>query len=368
MGILNLLLFTAAIAVNAQQAALTEDSRCGCYLLKGNDTTYFSKHRFFDFRNHDHHATVPPVIAEVKDTPNAPVTSPFFNSTDWTDFWMISNWNNSHGTRQDSSLLMVNSPNNVYLEANPSPTNPSPKSWLSLRTQRLPEFQTAAEIESLSAKFKFVSLRMLARTIGAQGAITAMFTYRHSEEYSQVQESDLEIRTSDPKNLIHCTNQPSLNSSGDVEARASKNATMPDGLEWSDWAVHRLDWTPGRTTWYVDEVEVARIEFQTPREVSNVILNAWSDGGEWTGDMEVGGSAYLQVQWFEILYNTTEKLEEERQGREEGEGVCHSVCSVDGTPEVGRPVMLWSNGVGRGLGVFGGWVPVVMVTVLFLLA
>ncbi|KAK4202732.1 concanavalin A-like lectin/glucanase domain-containing protein [Triangularia verruculosa] len=359
-----LLLFTGAVVVNAQQAALTEDARCGCYLIKRNETTYFKKHRFFDFRNHDHHASVPPVIESANDSPDAPVTSPFFNSTDWTDFWMISNWNNSHGVREDSTLLMVNSPNNVYLEANPSPNPSSPsKSWLSLRTQRLPKFQTTAEIESLSAKFKFVSIRMLARTIGARGAITAMFTYRHSEELAKVQESDLEIRTSDPKNLIHCTNQPSLNSEGDIEARASRNATMPDGLEWSDWAVHRLDWTPESTTWYVNDVEVADIAFQTPKDVSNIILNAWSDGGEWTENMTVGEAAYLQLQWFEILYNTTEV--EKREG---GEGGCNSVCSVDGSPEVGRPVMLWSNGVGRVVGMFGGWVMVTVVAVLFLVA
>ncbi|VBB86931.1 Putative Glycoside Hydrolase Family 16 [Podospora comata] len=363
MEILSLLLLGGAVGVNAQQAPLTEDSRCGCYLMKGNETAYFKEHRFFDFRNHHHHASVPPVITEVKDTSDAPITSPFFNSTEWTDFWMISNWNNSHGIREDSTLLMVNSPNNVYLEANHD-ADSSPKSWLSLRTERLQNFQTTAEIESLSAKFKFVSIRMLARTIGARGAITAMFTYRHSEDYYQVQESDLEIRTSDPKNVIHCTNQPSLDREGDVEVRASKNATMPNGLEWSDWAVHRLDWTPRSTTWYVNDIQVANIEFQTPKDVSNIILNAWSDGGEWTGNMTVGESAYLQLQWFEILYNTTEP--EKRQ--EQGQGVCHSVCSVDGSPEVGRPVMLWSNGGGRGAGVFMGWVPVMMVTVLFLLA
>ncbi|KAK4232026.1 xyloglucan endo-transglycosylase [Podospora fimiseda] len=240
---------------------------------------------------------------------------------------------------------MTNSPNNIFL---------SP-SYLSLRTARLETFQTSAEIESTSSKFKYLSIRTLTRTIGSPGAITALFTYRHSSDPSQVQESDLEIRTSDPESLIHYTNQPSLTKDGEVESRATRNSTLPNGLKWSDWLIHRLDWTPEYTAWYVNDILVAQISFQVPRDESNIILNAWSDGGEWTGNMSVGGQAELQVKWIEIVYNSTEaeggkiKMTSKAKKEKNEGGICGAVCGIDGTgvEEVGKPVLLWDNGGGE---------------------
>lgn len=358
---LAILLSATAPLADAAEPALTDDSKCGCYLSKGSDTTYFTNHRFFDFRNHAHHASIPPVIQKFEDTSGAARTSSYFNSTEWTDFWMLGSWDRTNNSRNDAAVKIVNSPNNVYLEAN-SESNASPKSWLTLRTQRLQSFQTAAEIESLSANFTFLSMRMLSRTMGDPGAIIAMFTYRDSKELSKVQESDLEIRTGDPKNLIHYTNQPSYTENGDLVPNATKNVTMPDGLTWTQWAVHRLDWTPKMTTWYINDKQVAQIEFQTPKDQSNIILNSWSDGGKWTGNMTAGQSAYLQLQWFEIVYNSTvPQKKQKKQKRQQEEKRCNAVCSIDGTPELGTPVMLWNNGAselrGGGLGI---WLPLVM--------
>ncbi|KAK4186540.1 family 16 putative glycoside hydrolase [Podospora australis] len=360
-----ILLSATAPLANAAEPALTDDSKCGCYLMKGNDTSYFRNHRFFDFRDHAHHSGVPPAIREMDKTASAPPTSPYFTSPEFRDFWYLSVWDNSNGARPDATVKMVNSPNNVYLEGNSDP-NPSPKSWLTLRTQRLQGFQTAAEIASNSSDFLYLSMRMMARTTGSPGALTAMFTYRHSDELAKVQESDLEVRTSDPKNIVHYTNQPSYTDDGELVPNATKNATMPNGLKWSDWAVHRLDWAPKSTTWYVNDVQVAQIEFQTPREPSNILLNAWSDGGKWTGNMTLWDAAYLQLQWFEIVYNTTEPAQE----REENNKGCQAVCSIDSTRQLGKPVMLWNNGAARILQAGGGlgiWLPLAM-GVLFLVA
>jgi hypothetical protein len=340
-----LLISATAPSVTAEPT-LTDDSSCGCYLTNSNQSTYFTSHRFFDFRSLSQYAGVPDVIQDP--TAIANPTSGYFTSTEWTSFWMLGSWNNSgpHGARSDATVLMVNSPNNIYIEADSSP-NPSSATFLTLRTQRLPDFQTAAEIESASTSFKYLSLRMRARTLGAAGAITAMFTYRGAESLAEIQESDLEIRTSDPPSLIHYTNQPAYTEGGDVVPDATRNATMPGGLKWSDWATHRMDWMPGETVWYVDGVEVARIGFQVPRDESNVILNAWSDGGGWTGNMTGGEAAYLQVQWLEVVYNSTDGGEKRRVRRDGPAAGCQAVCSVDQTPQVGKPVMLWNNGAGR---------------------
>jgi beta-glucanase (GH16 family) len=295
------------------------------------------------------------------------MTSAYFSSTEWTDFWMLGSWNNSNRARSDATVLMVNSPNNIYIEAS-NEANPSSQTWLTLRTQRLADFQTAAEIESASAKFKYLSIRMRARTVGAAGAIAAMFTYRGADTLAEVQESDLEIRTSDPRNLIHYTNQPAYTDAGDTVPQATQNATMPGGRNWTDWAVHRMDWTPGETTWYVDDTQVAQIEFQAPRDESNLILNAWSDGGAWTGNMSRNDAAYLQVQWLEVVFNNTEvgKTADNKRRRDGASSGCAAVCSIDQTPQLGKPVMLWDNGAAgkrpNGGGRLVRWVPIGMVS------
>jgi hypothetical protein len=364
------LLLSATARLAIAEPTLTDDSQCSCYVNNDDQNTYFTSHRFFDFRNHGHHAGAPPVIEDAGSSSGADETSPYFTSPEWTSFWMLGSWNNSDSPREDATVTMINSPNNIYLEY---PEQESSQTHLTLRTQRLAAFQTAAEIESTSAKFKYLSIRMRARTLGAAGAIAAMFTYRHSDTLALVQESDLEIRTSDPPGLIHYTNQPAYTDAGDVVPDATLNATMPGARGWGDWAVHRMDWTPGKTTWFVDGKVVASIAFQVPRDESNIILNAWSDGGEWTGNMTAGAGAYLQVQWLEVVFNNTELGEGEGRRRkrdgEGGEGGCEAVCSVDQTPELGRPVMLWNNGAAGVNGVGGAvaWVPRGVVLLMVLL-
>ncbi|KAI1204044.1 hypothetical protein F5X97DRAFT_282906 [Nemania serpens] len=59
------------------------------------------------------------------------------------------------------------------------------------------------------------------------------------------------------------------------------------------WPEHRYDWTPGSSEWYVDGVRVAAISFQTPASPLSVLFNVWSDGGVWSGEMEVGRDAEM---------------------------------------------------------------------------
>jgi beta-glucanase (GH16 family) len=366
-------LLSAAAPLATAEPTLTDDSQCGCYINNDNSSTYFTDHRFFDFRSLSQYAGVPAVIQDLQSSPGAAPTSDYFRGTEWTSFWMLGSWNNSNNPRSDATVTMANSPNNIYIEANTDEDNPPSETYLTLRTQRLPDFQTAAEIESASAKFKYLSLRMRARTVGAAGAITAMFTYRGADALANIQEADLEIRTSDPRNLLHYTNQPAYTDAGDVVPEATHNATMPGGLDWTAWATHRMDWTPGLTTWWVDGEMVAQIAFQAPRDESNIILNAWSDGGKWTGNMTTFDAAYLQVQWLEVVFNSTEAAAAKTKVKRDGAGGCAVVCSVDQTPQLGKPVMLWNNAAAAGMRVNGGgrlvaWVPMGMVFAMVLLS
>ncbi|KAI8626931.1 glycoside hydrolase family 16 protein [Xylariaceae sp. FL1651] len=332
------------------------DVQCNCYLTNDSSASYFTTHKFFDFRSLSQYAKVPDPIADPYDSSQALATSNYFLADNWTTIWGIQSWNNSASVQTgDAPVLMVNSPNNIYIESN-GDENPSSDTFLTLRTMRMKDYQSSAEFESISKAYHFVSVRMYARTLGASGAVTAMFTYRDSGDptkLTSVQESDLEIRTMDPKDRVQYTNQPSYSSKGDDIPAATRNATTPVEADWSAWSFHRMDWNPKATTWYIDGQNVASIAFQVPRDPSQIIFNAWSDGGYWTGNMTVGSSAYLQIQWIDIVYNSTgnDKTTDKRSNddswslpaeKRDG-GACRNVCSIDDTTKTGTPVLLQSS-------------------------
>lgn len=373
------IIITASLPLVSASPALTDDSQCGCYVTNGSEVGYFTSHKFFDFRNLGQYQGVPSPITDKNASALASPTSSYFTTDSWTQMWDIQSWNNSGGARSDATTLMVNSPNNVYIEQSADASSGA-QTWLTLRTTKLPGFQTAAEIASKAQGFEFLSMRMLARTIGASGGCTAMFTYRQSPDLATVQEADLEVRTRDPRNTIQYTNQPSYTKNGDTVDDATVNATLPNGLDWTNWTIHRLDWTPKQSTWYVDGQKVAAISFQAPRDASYIILNSWSDGGQWTGNMSLNDAAYLQIQWFEVVYNATDKSKRDGVGdgslsrlgrllrRDSSQATCKAVCSVDETSKTGQPVMLWNNGASTLLGRTSAaiWAPL-LVTVILLL-
>jgi beta-glucanase (GH16 family) len=137
-----------------------------------------------------------------------------------------------------------------------------------------------------------------------------MFTWRCptvscSTSSSNVEEADIEILTSGPRNKIQLTNQPSESASGDTLPQATLNATLPGGVEWSAWNEYRYDWLPDLSSWYVNGASVGNISFQAPKNPAGLILNMWSNGGSWTGNMSIGAASYLQILWIEIAYNSS---------------------------------------------------------------
>lgn len=357
-------LFSATTAVET-----VEDASCGCFVSNGTNSGYYAKHAFFDFRQQAKYAGVPAVVEDTANVASAPVSSDFFKSDAWTSFWDIQTWDKKQGGAKESSkngpsndatVYMINSASNIYIE---KASNDSDATFLTMRTKRLEHFQTAAEFQTPGSNFQFLSLRMLARTVGAPGAVTAMFTYLGSNDPAKVQEADIEILTRDPRSVIQYTNQPSdLPDKGEI-TEATRNATLRGGVAWSDWAVHRLDWTPARSVWYVNGAEVASIAFQVPRDPSSVNFNSWSDGGSWSGNMTVGDEASLQIQWIEMLYNATDsgkrsaplpRDDDLRAGsgsrlvrRRGSHGACKVVCTIDETADIGKAALV-SNSTGSG--------------------
>lgn len=129
-------------------------------------------------------------------------------------------------------------------------------------------------------------------------------------------DADIEIRTNTQSAVVQYTNQPG----------ADPNATrvVEMATPWTAWQEHRYDWTPGASEWYVDGARVAAIDFQTPAAPLSVLLNVWSDGGVWSGEMEVGAEAEMQIRWLDLTFNSTSPRQPERGG-----GACGNVCVVD---------------------------------------
>lgn len=152
---------------------------------------------------------------------------------------------------------------------------------------------------------KYLSIRVLARVLGQPGAVAGVFTY-----YNDTTESDIEILTRDPKSSIEYSNQPTVNEAGASIPGSSFNISMPSagGRQWSDWNVHRLDWLPGISAWYLNGNLAASTKVHVPdggSKESRVIINMWSNGGFWSGNMSKGDKAELQIQWIEMVFNTS---------------------------------------------------------------
>ncbi|KAI1101704.1 glycoside hydrolase family 16 protein [Jackrogersella minutella] len=306
----------------SQAPSPVNPAQCQCYQTNGTTPAYFAHHKFFDFRNLANPA-VPAVINNRSQALSAPVTNAYFNSTNFTNTWSVQAWVDT-----SSVIYSTYSKNNVYVDKNTdSPAGSS--TYLTLRTYRHPagNFQSSAELQSISPNYQFLSMRMYARTKGASGAVTAMFTYRDADNEADVQEADMEVLTTDAANQVHYTNQPAT-VGGVSRPNATRKVTTPS---WSSWRTHRYDWTKGRSDWYVDGQNVTSITYQAPVDPATILFNAWSDGGNWSGVMAVGQAAYLQIQWIELIYNNT--------AEPSAYGHCANVCSLDLGTAPGVPAL-----------------------------
>lgn len=360
-SLLTSVVILAGIAQGAvKYAKVASDAQCNCFMANGSTSEYYMNHTFFDFRNLTQYAGVPTIIENSTESSTVNASSDYFNSEQWNSIWATQKWNNSDKNDElegSASVLVVKSPNNVYIESNDADNS---STYLTMRTKRLADFQTCAEVQTATSDYHYVSVRMLARTTGAAGGCAALFTYLDHGDSSNttVQEADIEMLTRGPRDKIQYTNQP-----GDTDVTAggeasTQNVTIPDGLTFGDWLVHRLDWTPDASIWYVNGQEVARIAVQTPKDPSYVLFNSWSNGATWTGNMTVGDEAVMQIQWLEMIYNTSTSANvTTKRGldisdvgpdgqlvrRDSDSEVCQVVCSIDDTTELGSAVLLWNG-------------------------
>ncbi|KAL1955456.1 hypothetical protein VTO42DRAFT_8550 [Malbranchea cinnamomea] len=313
---------------------------CDCYIVSGPDRGYFQHYGFYDFRR-PWRGTSPRgpddkdagrFYADDAATVRAPRSHPSLADTSFVRDWEVQEWE-----RQASPLYPVDtvtSFENVYL-SNDGP--PWSSSHLVLRTTRFPNYTSAAEVVSRARNIFHCSIRVRLRLYSplcarpkhlvvrstddlsnvsarasagaayfpplhlppASGAVAAIFTY-----FSHRSESDIEIRTSDPPTTVHYCNQPDWDPATDLEIPGSHDiVTLP--RPWTSWSTHRLDWLPTISRWYQDGVLQSEKTYGVPTDPSLLALNLWSNGGVWSGDMDVGSSVLMGIEWIEVAYNTT---------------------------------------------------------------
>lgn len=366
-NILGLFLVTRLGSANTpalvEPGSRDNSDRCECYLLSGSDAGYFQHHRFYDFRNTpsdvgNDYTIAPPLITDAQKAGGQEITSAYLSSTDFQRDWTILN------AVQDahSSVPSVNSAANVYISRNTS-VEARNSTYLTLRATRLVDFVSIAELDnnqknmfhsSIRARMRVIpnglpeTLAPIANTSAVDnatagsnsthpvdpGAVLGLFTYQ-----SDVQESDIEILTLDPITHVRSSNQPDFNvKTGPVDG-ASTDMTLPDGNIWTEWLDYRLDWFPQISRWYVNGQLQLEKSLNVPKKPSGLILNLWGDGGQWSGNMTVGGQVVAGIEWIEMVFNVSGSLKGSKQ---KDHTVCLVGCTVDGVKNIGFPELAYN--------------------------
>jgi beta-glucanase (GH16 family) len=207
-------------------------------------------------------------------------------------------------------------------------------SYLSLSTNRVDDkTQDSAEITFKEFNASYASVRVHGRVRGAPGAIAGIFTY-----LNDTQESDIEMMTRAPAQYIQYSNQPASLGEPSWEAipGATVNVSLPHMKQYTDWHVHRLDWTPGRSIYFLDgeQINTTTLHVPVPDPPSGLYIDMWSANSTWSGSMEIGKNATFDILWIELFFNTSNPA-----GAASAERVCaikNGNATVGGDATVGK--------------------------------
>jgi hypothetical protein len=401
--LLLLLQLTATFADDQLLTSSHDNSpECDCYLTTGPEQGYFQYYRFFDFRSISPQyfpSSVPKLVLS-SDAPADPsnpadVTSGYFTLPEYENNWLLQNFTSSDSST-GAAYEQVTTPANIWVGSDcGDPDSAGNDTCLVLRSSRRPEFQSTVEMDCLQGNMWRASIRARLRVVPTSeysstgggsgnadnahsvtgskivepGAVVGFFTFG-----SDKSESDIEILTRDPVNHIRYSNQPDYDAkTGNDVPGASTDAVMPDGKNWTQWITHRLDWFDGVSQYWVDDVLVLNKTKNVPPTPGGAVLNLWGDGGEWSGNMTVGGEVRVEVAWIDMAFNVSgdingpEDVGQQKRGLnllEKRDKHCDVGCWVD-QGRVGYPVKAFNatGNDGVALGVEGGvwkWVMVAL--------
>ncbi|ODA79034.1 hypothetical protein RJ55_04625 [Drechmeria coniospora] len=252
---------------------------CTSFTVNGSNPTVFSFYRFYDFRKASASTTLQQGQATIYQpgSGSLPPTQQVSGSSNLSD-WMV-----QYSHREPS---LAGRPSLDYLPANVVIDN---------------DTQQGGQLFFGLADVTSVSFRVSAYISGDPGAVAGIFTYRND-----TQESDIEVLTRESGHNVHFTNQPSQDDNGQDVPGASQNITLPAGGTVINWMNYRLDWFKDsqESVWYVNGLKLANTTINVPEAASTLILNMWSNGGYWSGNMAVGDLATLKIRWIEVAFNS----------------------------------------------------------------
>jgi len=154
-----------------------------------------------------------------------------------------------------------------------------------------------AEIRTTVDDILYGSVRTVAKASTAAGSCHGFFFYKND-----TQETDIEILTSKP-GKIHFTNQ-AVSGHGNPSTCTSH---APEDLS-SAYHEYRIDWMPGKTTFYIDGVLKRTLTENVPSIPGPWIWNNWSNGGDWTMGPPKETSD-LRIRHIEGYFNRTSVTE-----------------------------------------------------------
>ncbi|PWW71605.1 Glycoside Hydrolase Family 16 protein, partial [Tuber magnatum] len=129
-----------------------------------------------------------------------------------------------------------------------------------------------------------------------------------------------------------------------TEAEKLKKRSSPTALiKYDEWHTHRIDWVDGKSSWFVDGEHLLDKKYGVPTVPSYFVMNLWSDGGVWSGNMTKGQSVYMEIEFVEMAFNITgdDRGSSGRNVRRGAPAKCDRICVIDdvavtGTPEGAR--------------------------------
>jgi len=333
---------------------------CDCFTVSGPDPGYFQHYKLWDFR-------AVPLASDTAPDPDSLLSDDDEDESNWDPESLDEGYEDRghHGNHQetDSDALwffdssfskdwgiqqwerpqnpkapvdMVNSKHNVFLTRNRG-QRVLHGTYLVMRTTRHDNFTSTAEIETRVRDIYRCSIRVRLRVLPANVSVSHPKEWlpQHSQHgipqsknstisdnlacpvegarppsgacvgiftYNPQCESDIEILTSDPSYRVRYANQPDYDPVTDkMIPGASTVADLP--IPWTTWSTHRLDWLPEISRWWADGKPQEAKTYRVPNMQSRLVINLWSDGGGWTGDMKIGDSVYLGIEYIELAYN-----------------------------------------------------------------
>lgn len=350
--------------VSSQRPRKKDPRQCDCFTVTGPDPGYFQHYKLWDFRTvsldkwaysidfeaeddeaekltdlndedgdgsdvdegEDDHANSQTDNNADTHAASPPADALWFFETPFDEDWISQQWQRPRTPQ--APVTMVNSKHNVFFTRNWQELEKF-ATYLVLRTTRHWNYTSTSEIETKVRHIFHCSLRVRMRILPSNlvlslpetsvsgenktaasnetaslaeakpypGACVGIFTYRALDC-----ESDIEILTKDPPYRVHYANQPDYDAIKDATIPgASTVADLP--VHWTTWSTHRLDWLSNVSRWWVNNRPQDSKTYRVPDRPSRLVVNLWSDGGVWTGDMRPDQSVFLAIEYIELAYN-----------------------------------------------------------------